>query len=162
MDTNFNPSTNLTIPSSHQSQYQRNNASDIGFRGIWDGGGPSLRLEFAVNSSTFAGNCVYWSNGGGGNPPPIANSSGLILARSLSAGISFYRNGTSFASGTSGSANFPNRNYWLGALNNNGSPSFYSNMPFSWFSLGDGLTDTQAANFYTLVQTFQTTLSRQV
>ena len=29
-------------------------------------------------------------------------------------------------------------------------------------ALGDGLTDTEAANFYTAVQTFQTTLGRQV
>jgi hypothetical protein len=162
MDTGFNPSTNLTIPSSHQSQYQRNNASDSGFRGVWDGGGASLRLEFAVNSGSFSGNCAYWSNGAGGFPSLIANSNGLILARSLSAGISFYRNGTSFASGTSSTANFPNRNYWLGALNNNGSASFYSNMPFSWFSLGDGLTDAEAATLYTIVQQFQVNWNRAV
>jgi len=29
-------------------------------------------------------------------------------------------------------------------------------------SIGDGLTDTQAANYYTAVQAFQTSLSRQV
>lgn len=28
--------------------------------------------------------------------------------------------------------------------------------------IADGLTDTESANFYTAVQTFQTTLSRQV
>jgi hypothetical protein len=28
--------------------------------------------------------------------------------------------------------------------------------------LGDGLTDTEAANFYTAVQTYQTTLGRNV
>ena len=33
---------------------------------------------------------------------------------------------------------------------------------FKFYSLGSGLTDTQASNFYTAVQAFQTTLSRQV
>jgi hypothetical protein len=37
-----------------------------------------------------------------------------------------------------------------------------SNSQFRFFSVGDGLTDTEAANLYTAVQTFQTTLGRQV
>jgi hypothetical protein len=38
----------------------------------------------------------------------------------------------------------------------------YSNKNLAFASLGDGLTDTEAANFYTAVQTFQTSLNRQV
>jgi hypothetical protein len=37
-----------------------------------------------------------------------------------------------------------------------------SNRECAFSSIGDGLTDTQASNFYTAVQAFQTTLSRQV
>jgi hypothetical protein len=51
---------------------------------------------------------------------------------------------------------------FIGSNNVNGSPSTYDNKEIAFGSLGDGLTDTEAANFYTAVQTFQTTLSRNV
>jgi hypothetical protein len=38
----------------------------------------------------------------------------------------------------------------------------YSNRELALISIGDGLTDTEATNLYTSVQTFQTTLGRQV
>jgi hypothetical protein len=52
------------------------------------------------------------------------------------------------------------------AVNNlNGSfvgQSEFSSKQVSFSSIGDGLTDTEASNYYTAVQTFQTTLERQV
>jgi hypothetical protein len=47
-------------------------------------------------------------------------------------------------------------------LNNNGISAFYTTKECAFASIGDGLTDTEASNFYTAVQAFQTTLSRQV
>ena len=38
----------------------------------------------------------------------------------------------------------------------------YTNRNLAFASIGDGLSDTEAANFYTAVQAFQTTLGRQV
>jgi hypothetical protein len=38
----------------------------------------------------------------------------------------------------------------------------FSTRQCAFSSIGDGLTDTQASNFYTAVQAFQTTLSRNV
>ena len=40
--------------------------------------------------------------------------------------------------------------------------TFSSGSRCAFASIGDGLTDTQASNFYTAVQAMQTTLSRQV
>ena len=40
--------------------------------------------------------------------------------------------------------------------------SEYSNRECAFASIGDGLTDTEASNFYTAVQTYQTALGRQV
>lgn len=51
---------------------------------------------------------------------------------------------------------------WLGALNLQGSIFRSDNAQCAFASIGDGLTDTQESNFYTAVQAFQTTLSRQV
>ena len=55
----------------------------------------------------------------------------------------------------------PDSNVFLGAVNF-GTGQRYSTQECAFSSIGDGLTDTQASNFYTAVQAFQTTLSRQV
>jgi hypothetical protein len=52
--------------------------------------------------------------------------------------------------------------YYLGLLNNNGIPNFGNASRIALFTLGQGLTPTQATNLYTAVQRFQTTLGRQV
>jgi hypothetical protein len=54
----------------------------------------------------------------------------------------------------------PNSSY-VGAANNFGAIQ-YTNRQCAFASIGDGLTDTQASKFYTAVQAFQTTLSRNV
>jgi hypothetical protein len=41
-------------------------------------------------------------------------------------------------------------------------PLYYGTCEMAFASMGDGLTDTQASNFYTAVNSFQTTLSRNV
>jgi hypothetical protein len=55
-----------------------------------------------------------------------------------------------------------NRNIYISARNNNGTADLFSTRQCAFSSIGDGLTDTQASNFYTAVQAFQTTLSRNV
>jgi hypothetical protein len=51
---------------------------------------------------------------------------------------------------------------YLGCLNNNGAAAFYSNRQCAFASIGDGLLDSEAANFYTAVQNFQVALSRNI
>lgn len=52
--------------------------------------------------------------------------------------------------------------YSLAAYNEDNVKVAYSSKECAFSSFGDGLTDTEAANYYTAVQTFQTTLSRNV
>jgi len=49
-------------------------------------------------------------------------------------------------------------------INDPGSDTYsnYSNRQQSFASIGDGLTDAEALSFYNAVQTFNTTLGRQV
>jgi hypothetical protein len=53
----------------------------------------------------------------------------------------------------------PDNFFFLGA---NSIANEYSSKECSFASIGDGLTDTEVANFYTAVQAFQITLGRQV
>jgi hypothetical protein len=58
-------------------------------------------------------------------------------------------------------ANLNTNNITIASQWGSGSPN-NSDRLYKFYSLGDGLTDTQASNFYTAVQAFQTTLSRNV
>jgi hypothetical protein len=53
-------------------------------------------------------------------------------------------------------------NLILGANNNGGTITGFNTQENRLFTVGDGLTDTEASNLYTAVQRFQTTLGRQV
>jgi hypothetical protein len=94
-------------------------------------------------------------------------SGNYILNRNGSAVKKLFRNGSLFDSKTDDYTTANDYDYlgysvWLGGRNDFGSLVFPTNTTTSFFSIGDGLTDTEASNFYTAVQTFQTSLSRQV
>lgn len=74
-----------------------------------------------------------------------------------------YKNGVSIGTGNSGGT-VPSLPVFLGTLNYQGNPYSlgYTNNRIAFASIGDGLDATQAANLYTAVQDFQTSLGRQV
>jgi hypothetical protein len=55
----------------------------------------------------------------------------------------------------------PNHSVYIGALNYNGTASFFAPHNIAFAFMGDGLTDTEVGNLNTRVVTFQTALSRQ-
>ena len=74
-----------------------------------------------------------------------------------------YRNNSSETTSLiSDIANLPNKIILIGARGENTIPAYYSNKETAFVSIGDGLTDTEATNFYNSVQKFQTTLGRQI
>ena len=74
-----------------------------------------------------------------------------------------YRNGVLKISGNAFSGySFPSQNFYFGALCEGGTASSFSNREVAFGSIGDGLSDTEAANLYTSIQKFQTTLNRFV
>jgi hypothetical protein len=90
------------------------------------------------------------------------SSLGFFISNKTAANspVVFIRNTKSTATTLSG--NLLTIPYFIGARNLNGSAAAFTNEQCAFASIGDGLTDTQASNFYTAVQAFQTTLSRQV
>ena len=73
-----------------------------------------------------------------------------------------FKNGASNSASITTSTIAVNYPIYLSVLNVGGTATYFSNRQCAFASVGDGLTDTEAANFYTAVQTFQTTLGRQV
>jgi hypothetical protein len=161
-DTKLIPNANLTQNSSQVSVYSRTNQANSN--------------ECLIGSATTA-----FSNNGllilaAGNYPYIMvnnstltngtgfNTTGLLTAsRITSTNQKLYRNTSTLINATSNSTGLSNGRILLNAfIENNISISRYAPHNFAFASIGDGLTDTEAANLYTTVQTFQTTLGRQV
>jgi hypothetical protein len=92
------------------------------------------------------------------------NRLGFGLSSRTSATVTTgYKNGVSILSGNSGGSLSPFE-VWIGNLNISGGSygNGWTNNRFGFASIGSGLNATEAANFYTVVQAYQTALSRQV
>jgi hypothetical protein len=101
----------------------------------------------------------YRINTLGTNTGLTSSSKGLLINRSNSTNVDLFLNGSSAQTSLGVVVNTVNANYYLACapLNQN-----FGDTRYAFASIGDGLTDTQASNFYTAVQAFQTTLGRQI
>lgn len=93
------------------------------------------------------------------------DAKGFYIASRLASGTEkIYKNGSLSATGSNISQIPESGPYFLGGLYRYGTtPPFGPvDRQYALAYVGDGLTDTEAANFYTAVQAFQTTLSRNV
>jgi hypothetical protein len=101
----------------------------------------------------------YYINSGTQTYPNFVNADarGLYAMNYNTTNIKGYKNGTLVITENKVSTGV-NNNYTIGR-NSSGQ---YSNRNYAFASVGDGLNDTEAANFYTAVQTFQTTLGRSI
>jgi hypothetical protein len=90
------------------------------------------------------------------------NSQGFwISTRSNSLSGNYYKNGTSIIT-LAASASQYNQSIFIGARRFLSSAEIFSDKRIQLAFMGDGLNGTEAVNFTNLVQTFQTTLSRNV
>lgn len=163
-DTGLLPNPNLLANNFHYSFYSRTTAStastDIG---VLSGSVVmhALSLYKSSLSSKIWISGTYPTNSAG-----INNNDTLgfqIGTRTSSTNMKLYWEGSLLATNTTNwTGGLPNNKVFILALSNSNSPSEYSNKQCAFASIGDGLTDTEAANFSTAVQAYQTTLSRNV
>jgi hypothetical protein len=159
-NTFLTPSTTLSLNDNHISYYSRtqttSNGVDIGTSNNFNGN----MLDIEIN---FGGR--YYENNQNSYSSPFSATftTGLFVnSRVASGSFKGYRNGTSegtISITSTGLADFP---IFLGARNNASTPSFYTLKECAFASIGDGFSDSEATTFYTLVQAYQTTLSRNV
>lgn len=158
-NTNLIPNTSLLLDSVHGSSYSRTNAVQSG---------PLFSSE---DAGTYNNGLYVWPNYSGGTISVRVNDNtstggtnsstlGFHLANRTSSSIKKYlRNDVSIVNTTVTSSALNTSSIYLAASRNNAN---FTNYEQAFASFGDGLTDTQASNFYTAVQAFQTTLSRNV
>jgi hypothetical protein len=166
-DTGFNVNTSpIDKNSVHCSVYQINNVieakSTIGATTAAGANGLGIFTRYQSGTGDFYGQAY--------NPSVLGiisntDSRGFFIAtRTTSTTAKQYKTiggTTTSATNTTTTTSGVNGNFYL--LGNGFTTIFnYSAAQINFCSIGDGLTDTQASDFYTAVQAFQTTLSRQV
>jgi hypothetical protein len=160
-DTFLIPNTNLGISNGHLSVYSRTNISGT-FYDLGSASGAGTAENSVISRWT---DNKFYSQYGTPTYPNIANtdSRGLFITnRNSATNTTGYKNGIKVIDTAQTSSQLSQTNVYLGATNAFGSSTNYSPRQYAFASIGDGLTDTEAANFYTAVQAFQTTLGRQV
>jgi len=159
-NTGLNPNTAFsTNDSMHLSLYSRTN-NDLG--GL-DFGGLNASAVTGLYAR-FSNNAYAYINGGSGVLTGNTNSTGFYVGtRTASNVLKLFKSGTQLGSTYTGANGARlDLNAFLGALNVSGTAQYYTQRNYAFASIGDGLTDAEALNFYTAVQAFQTTLGRSI
>jgi hypothetical protein len=161
-DTFYNESTIETANNTHRAVYDKSTSNDNASQlGSFSGGGAS-RNYICTNYSGFL--IVDCYNTSGGRIQVLNNGSAgfWVSSRLTNTDLKAYKNGTQIGSASGGAGTQPNVKTFIGAHNNSGTPQWFTNHNLAFASMGDGLTATEATNYRTAVQTFQTSLGRQV
>ena len=92
------------------------------------------------------------------------DSRGLIsIDRSSSTVVKNYRNGVQVGSnGSKASTTIPSRNIYLGCSNGNGTATNFATKTYAYVGFRNSFNATEMATLYSIIQTFQTSLSRNV
>ncbi len=156
-NTGLNTSTVLNENSSHYSIYLNTNTDglyiDLGNR---DADSENIFIPKNGSNTLINVNTTYGSRIGVSN----TDSRGLyVLSRTSSSLMTYFKNNSKITTNSASSGSV-NRNLYLSAWNDNTTPNYFSNRNISICSVGDGLSDTDATNLSTIVNTFNTTLGR--
>jgi len=159
-DTFLVPNTDLTLNGAGISYYTREfkTAGYPNKGAIMGSGGGSSELSFFVD---YAGTDYIANNNAESTGTQLSGTRGFFHnTRIISTGYNVYRNGIVRYNFTSASSSRTTSTITIARILSN--PGDYTNVECSFSAIDTGLTDNEAANFYTAVQAFQTTLSRQV
>jgi hypothetical protein len=157
MNTNLNANSILDI-----------NSTSIGIYSRTEYDSPTFGCDIGANTSSLntlqiiprSVNTAYFDMFTAGGSYSIANATslGMFVSSTNSTQTKFFRNGGLLSTFSNSVKTKPDTNILLSSR----SGTLFSQRELSFAHIGDSLTNTQASDFYTAVQAFQTTLSRQV
>jgi hypothetical protein len=162
-DTNLNPFVSLGVNDGHVSIYNRTTLTIPGSHADIYVYSPQPQKWTFI--SIYQESLTYF--GIGSSFSSLSNSTtGFFLSNRQNSSLvqTLFINGISLNTSSVSFSSHPNFNIVIGAANNAGNITSYQRggTNYAFASIGDGLTDTEAANYYTAVQDFQTTLGRQI
>lgn len=158
-DTFFNPATDVTTTSFSMGYYSRTNTNSI----VCDIGASNSVLDYQAQLLIRLSGLFYGQVNSMGAIENVSNSDsrGLFLG-SRTASTTLYLQKNSTQTSFSQFTGAPSYKIFIAARNTNGSPNLYANRECAFAFMGDGLTATNGTDLYTIIQAFQTSLSRQV
>lgn len=164
MDTNFAPLGNLSSDNNHISFYSRTQNSSTSAINIGQTTNSSnelyLTTYYSGVSLKFYSAGIYPTNAAAVNN---TTTTGMHIGSQLSTtSRKLYFTGSLASTNTTAqSLTYGTRNFYIGALNS-GTATLFAPHECAFASMGDGLTDTEASDYYNIVQEFQTLLGRQI
>jgi len=163
MSTGLIPSTDTSQDSVSIGVYSRTNNIALVNRAEMGTGSGSSDFQSIIRWDGFLGNLSRLNNGfGGGGYIPTKTSGFFTISRTASAVTKKYEDGILKQTATTGSVAPTAVELTIGARNTTTTPLFYDSKQNAFSYLSDGLDDSESLAFYNAVQTFQTTLSREV
>jgi len=166
MNSNFIPSTNgLSYDNNHIAYYSRTSAQSgaIQFYEMGSGnssGSNNYSLFIRRNTDTagydsgnFVTNRASFTN---------TNGQGFYCGTAITTNSKYFKNGVSQITKALSVSTISTINAYISAFNEDNTSAYYSPRQCAFASMGLGLSDAQTLAYYNAVQTFQTTLSRQV
>jgi hypothetical protein len=164
-DTFYNNSTNGSQNDMHISYYSRttyNGGVNLPI-GVSDGASARTHIH-SPNLAEPNGDCYVNGNSGftGMSWGTTSSLRYFLASRTTSTLAKSYTNGVYVATSAVASVTPPNYKIFIGARNNAGAAQFFSPLECAFASIGTGLTDADVTALYTIIQTFQTALSRNI
>ena len=160
-NTFLTASTITPLNSQHLSLYMANNSVPSGvsrsFGGANGGGG---LFSIGIQATSY----YYWGASDNGQSSfSTANSQGNLLTTANSTASSLlYRNGTQIFTTVNDNGKSIPYSVYIGALNNAGTAAQYYANQYRFSTIGYGLSSAQVSTLSTIINTFQTSLTRNV
>jgi hypothetical protein len=162
-NTFLNPSTNLTLNNSHLSFYSRTNSLGAKRQSMGSVNGFGLLSQHSISLKDLSNNAAFTIDFSFVSFVNTNSTGFYIGSRTANNSSKAYKNNSLAATDTTTITAISNPfSIYIGAANISNTPQAYDNKECALVSIGDGLTDAEALNFYTAVNAFQTTLGRQV
>jgi len=164
-DTKINSNLELTLINMHLSAYITVNDNSGSPYDIGNANNGAMTQKPTFLITRYFNNLAYTGMGDNSYATNIASADSKgywIGTTNGSTTQSLYKNGTVIISGISNLSGLANNNLYIGAANAGGTSDLYSSKNYALISIGEGLSATQSANLYNIIQAFQTSLSRQV
>jgi len=164
-DTKLIPQNVLTTNDSHLSFYSRSNTAGANRASMGSTNSPLFTTSHQMFLRFTDGNYygIIDSNTAFAQYSNTNTTGYYVVSRKSNNSIKAYKNSSLVATNTTTINPIANsHSIFIGARSDSSSPQNFDDKETAFASIGDGLTDTEAANFYTSVQKFQTTLGRQI
>lgn len=156
------PSVALTTNSTALHYYSREN---VAFTSVDIGVMNSTTQRIQLILSTTGGLLLsdQYGTSNGRLSIAVADTRGMFTASRTSSSNHFVsRNGSSIGSNSTSEGTMPSYELYIGAQNNADSPTLFASRQCAFAAVSSGMSTTEAASFYTIVQAYQTSLGRQV